>query len=87
MKIICAECSKENCNKPAGHHISYWLHFRSKEEFLGMDEFGKTFEEYALEDEVMLNALLEELGWQGGTIHQVKEEILKLFNPPLIIAN
>lgn len=79
MKIVCGQCNKEDCNKPSGHHIDYWLQYRTKKEFEGLDEFGKTFEEYAIDDFEMLGALTKELKWQGGTIHQVKAEIIKQY--------
>ena len=77
MNIVCAECGKEKCNKPSGWHIDYWVRTRTPETLAFTTNNEPSLFDAALQDEEMLLALCNELGWQGGTIHQVKDEILK----------
>ena len=35
---------------------------------------------FCMEDDKNLLCLMKELGWNGGTIHQVKDEIIKMKN-------
>ncbi len=79
MIIVCAECNKEKCNKPAGWHLNHWVRTSTLKELESGGEDGATsLIQAALDDPEMLSALLAELGWSGGTIHQIKDEIIKL---------
>ena len=78
-KIVCGECDKENCNKPSGWHLSYWVRTRTiKELEFGGEDGAPSLMQATLNDKEMLSNLCAELGWNGGTIHQIKEEIIKL---------
>jgi len=76
MKIVCAECDKEDCNKPSGWHISHWLRYCTPDNLENGDRETTGLLKAALKDEQMLKELCKELGWQGGTIHQVRDAIL-----------
>ena len=78
MTIACAQCNKENCDKPSGWHIIYWVQNRTKEGLERTIDKEPSLHEAAINDPEMLSALCKELGWQGGTIRQVKNEILRL---------
>mgnify|MGYP001592520507 CR=1 FL=1 len=79
MKIICADCEKENCNKPGGWHLIHWLKYTTPKTLENGDKETTGLYKAAIDDPEMLRGLCEELGWQGGTIHQVRDEILKRF--------
>jgi len=71
MKIVCADCNSENCNKPGSQHLSWYLHCVSPE------IVEKMLWKNAFEDDMVVRELCHELGWQGGTIHQVRDAIIE----------
>ena len=70
MQIVCAHCEREDCNKTGAQHLEWYIHC------VAPDNVEKMLYKNAFEDDTVIRHLCNALGWDGGTIHQVRDAIL-----------